>query len=291
MQTEDISQVKEPLTDTFLQPVSGGTISDDQQAFFEANGYVAGVRLLANEQVAALRSDLAELMQPEFARDPRFYEYHHNESTDAGRVLFHALGAWRVSPAFHDLLFYEPLVSAAQKLLCGRVRLWHDQIFVKPDKDGAVVSWHQDYSYWTRTKPVGHLTCWIALDDSTRENGCVHYVPGSHRWNLLPRGSLANDMNTVMDFLNDEQKRAFKPVATELKAGEASFHHPMTLHGSYENRSDKPRRAAVVNFIRDGVMSDSDEPLLEWVPVIPKGEKIAGPFFPLLSICDATKTG
>lgn len=291
MQIEDLSRVKEPLTDTFLQSVSSDTISDDQQAFFAANGYVAGVRLLTDEQVAVLRSDLAELMQPEFARDHRFYEYHLNESSDDGRVLFHALGAWRVSPAFHDLLFYEPLVLAAQKLLGGRVRLWHDQIFVKPDKDGAVVSWHQDYSYWTRTKPVGHLTCWIALDDSTRENGCVHYVSGSHRWNLLPRGSLANDMNAVKDFLNDEQWRAFDPVAIELKTGEASFHHPMTLHGSYENLSDRPRRAAVINFIRDGVMSDTDEPLLDGIPIIPKGEKISGPFFPLLSLCDAAKTG
>lgn len=290
MQTEDLAQRNGPLTGTFLDPADGHEISSDQQAFFAAKGYVAGVRLLTDDQVAALRCDLAEMMQPEFARDPRFYEYHLNESTDSERSLFHALGAWRVSPAFHDLLFYQPLVSAAEKLLGGGpVRLWHDQIFVKPEKDGAVVSWHQDYSYWTRTTPVAHLTCWIALDDSTRENGCVHYVPGSHRWNLLPRGRLANDMNAVVDFLSDDQRRAFKPVAIELKAGEASFHHPMTLHGSYENRSNRSRRAAVINFIRDGVVSDTDEPLLDGIPIIPKGEKIFGPFFPLLSIGDAAK--
>jgi ectoine hydroxylase-related dioxygenase (phytanoyl-CoA dioxygenase family) len=283
MQTEDLAQLNDPLTDTFLDPADGREISSDQQAFFAANGYVAGVRLLTDDQVAALRCDLAEMMQPEFARDPRFYEYHLNESTDSERVLFHALGAWRVSPAFHDLLLCRTLVSAAEKLLGGKVRLWHDQVFVKPANDGAVVAWHQDYSYWTRTKPVAHLTCWIALDDSTIENGCVHYVPGSHRWNLLPRGDLANDMNAVLDLLDDGQRAAFKPVAIELKAGEASFHHSMTLHGSYENRSARPRRAAVINFFRDGVLSDTNEPLLDSVPVIPKGRKIDGRFFPSLS--------
>jgi ectoine hydroxylase-related dioxygenase (phytanoyl-CoA dioxygenase family) len=111
----------------------------------------------------------------------------------------------------------------------------------------------------------------------------VHYVPGSHKWDLLPRTDLANDMNAVLDVLTPEQREQFKPVPIILKAGEASFHHPMTLHGSYENRSDRPRRAAVINFIRDGVVSGSDEPLLAGVPVIPKGNKIAGQCFPLLT--------
>ena len=56
---------------------------------------------------------------------------------------------------------------AASQLLGGAVRFWHDQLFCKPAKHGGVVAWHQDYSYWTRTKPMAHLTCWIGLDDST----------------------------------------------------------------------------------------------------------------------------
>ncbi len=129
---------------------------------------------------------------------------------------------------------------------------------------------------------MAHLTCWIGLDDSTRENGCLHYVPRSHRWNLLPREDFASDMDTIKDALTEQQKREFKPVAIELKKGECSFHHPMMVHGSFANFSEKPRRAAVINVIRDGVASDSNEPLLEGVPVIPKGEKLSGQFFPML---------
>ena len=285
MMTKDLSEFHSRITEGFARQKFGddALILDEECNFFRDHGYLAGVRLLEKEQIAALRSGLVEIMAPEYSTDPRFYEYHHNESTDASKTLFHALGAWRVSPAFHDLIFYDRFVDAAAKLLGGDVRFWHDQIFVKPAHDGGIVAWHQDYSYWTRTVPVAHLTCWIALDDSTLQNGCVHYVPGSHRWDLLPRGPLADDMEAVLELLTDEQRADFKPVAIELKAGEASFHHPMMLHGSYENRSDRPRRAAVINVIRDGVTSNSYEPLLAGVPPIPKGEKIAGCFFPRLT--------
>ena len=144
------------------------------------------------------------------------------------------------------------------------------------------MAWHQDYSYWTRTRPMAHLSCWIALDDATVDNGCVHYVPRSHRWNLLPITGLANNMDAIRSVLNEEQKNQFKPVAIELRKGQASFHHPLMVHGSYENRTDKPRRAAVINLFRDGVISASNEAPLAGVPPIAEGEKMNGQFFPLL---------
>lgn len=129
---------------------------------------------------------------------------------------------------------------------------------------------------------MAHLSCWIGLDDSTQENGCLHYVPGSHRWNLLPRTGFANDMNAIIDALTPEQRMAFKPVPVELRQGECSFHHPLMVHGSYENRSNRARRAIVLNVFRDGVASASASPPLEGVPAIPIGEKMNGRFFPLL---------
>jgi ectoine hydroxylase-related dioxygenase (phytanoyl-CoA dioxygenase family) len=110
----------------------------------------------------------------------------------------------------------------------------------------------------------------------------VHYVPGSQRWQLLPRASFANDMDAVLDALTPAQRAEFKPVAIELKAGECSFHHPLMVHGSYANDTGRPRRAVVLNAFRDGVTSASDAPLLAGVPPIRAGEKMAGRFFPLL---------
>lgn len=279
---EDLSHHHGPLTGLFGHaPLT--LLSDEQVATFDREGYLGGVRLLSETQIEALRSELTDLMRPDHAGRELWYEHHSNESSDEGTTLFHALGAWRLRPALHDILWSPTFVAAAERLLGGPVRFWHDQLFCKPAHDGGVVAWHQDYSYWTRTVPMQHLTCWIGLDDSTVDNGCVHYVPRSHRWPLLPRPKLAGDMEAIRSVLAPEQLDDFEPVACEMRAGEASFHHPLMLHGSYENRSDRPRRAIVLNVVRDGTLSDQAAPLLEGVDPIPPGEPLGGRFFPLLS--------
>jgi hypothetical protein len=275
------------VSDLFTPPATRGEwaryrLRDEQIALFQEYGYLSGLRILTEEQVERLRAELKELMDPAHPRHDLFYEFHTNESTDPALVLFHALGAWRIAPGFHDLLWHPAFTVPASQLLDGPVRFWHDQLFCKPAHHGGVVAWHQDYSYWTRTQPLAHLSCWIGLDDATRDNGCLHYVPGSHRWPDLPVTGLAGEMDAIQTVLSAEQKRQFKPVAIELERGECAFHHPRMIHGSFANLTDRPRRATVINVFRDGVRSNSDAPLLEGVPVIPKGERMGGQFFPLL---------
>jgi hypothetical protein len=284
--TEDLSQYHHPIGSLFPAVDSNDSsqfrLSDEQLEFYRENGYVAGIRLLNDAQIEVLRREVLDLVDPNHPGNSLFYEFNSNESANPDEILFHALGAWRIMPGLHDILWYPGFTVPATQLLEGAVRFWHDQIFFKPAHHGGIVLWHQDYSYWTRTQPMAHLSCWIGLDDSTRENGCVHYVPGSHRWNLLPRAEFANDMNTIVSGLTPEQQRDFKPAPIELKRGECSFHHPLMVHGSYENRSAHARRAIVLNVFRDGVISASDSPPLEGIPAIPIGEKMGGQFFPLL---------
>jgi ectoine hydroxylase-related dioxygenase (phytanoyl-CoA dioxygenase family) len=258
-------------------------LSDEQVAHYHREGYLSGVRLLDDEQVDRLREELHALTDANHPANHLFYEFHSNESADQSRVLFHALGAWRIAAGFHDILWNPAFTVPASQLLEGAVRFWHDQLFCKPAQHGGVVAWHQDYSYWTRTQPMAHLTCWIALDDATPDNGCLQYIPGSHRWPLLPVTGLAGDMDAIQTVLDQRQRAAFKPVAVELKRGEAAFHHPLMVHGSYENRTDGPRRATVINVFRDGVCSASDEVLLSGVPPVPAGQPMSGAFFPLLN--------
>ena len=282
----DLSQYHHRLTDLFPKPASNDLaqfrLSKEQVEFFHEHGYLAGVRLLDEVQIESLRREVMELVDPKHPGNALFYEFNSNESAKPEEILFHSLGAWRILPGLHDVLWHPGFTVPASQLLEGAVRFWHDQIFYKPAHHGGVVIWHQDYSYWTRTRPMAHLSCWIGLDGSTQENGCLHYVPGSHRWNLLPRAAFANDMNAIEDALTPEQKLEFKPVPIELKQGECSFHHPLMVHGSFENRSNHARRAIVLNVFRDGVVSASDSPPLEGVPAIPIGEKMGGQFFPLL---------
>ncbi len=258
-------------------------LSEDQVQFYHEFGYLSGVKILDENQADSLCEELSQLADKSSAKSPYWYEFNSNESVDPNKVLFHALGAWRIQTGFHDILWNPRFTVPASQLLGGAVRFWHDQLFCKPAKHGGVVAWHQDYSYWIRTIPMGHLTCWIGLDKSTRDNGCLNYIPGSHRWDLLPITGLAGDMTAIRGVLDESQWEQFnQPHLIELNRGECAFHHPLMVHGSFENRTDGPRRAVVLNTMLDGTRSDSNEALLSGVPAVPKGEKVDGQFFPLL---------
>jgi hypothetical protein len=257
-------------------------LSPDQLAQYERDGYLSGILILTEEQCDTLCSQLKKLTDVYHPNNYLFHEFNSNESEDPETILFHALGAWRAAPGFHDALWNPAFTIPASQLLGGRVRFWHDQLFCKPAQHGGVVAWHQDFSYWTRTRPMQHLTCWIGLDDADEENGCLQYIPGSHKRGLLPITGLAGNMDSIQEVLSEEDKALFIPTPAPLKRGHAAFHHPMMVHGSYENRSERARRAMVINVVLDGVISDTDEPLLEGIPVIPKGDPLDGKFFPLL---------
>jgi hypothetical protein len=258
-------------------------LSSEQLEKFQEDGYVSNIKLLEEWQIERLNKELTEIADPAHPAHSLFYEFHSNESSDPNAVLFHALGAWRISDGFHDSLWNPAFTIAASQIFGNRaVRFWHDQLFYKPARHGGVVAWHQDYSYWTRTVPLQHLTCWIGLDDATIDNGCLYYVPKSHRWGLLEKPDLAGDMDGLEKYLSEEQKALFKPIPIELKKGYATFHHPLMVHGSFANKSPKPRRAIVLNVFADGTKSNSDEVLLSGVPPIKKGNKMEGQFFPLL---------
>ena len=286
--TTDFSTIHDPISHLFPRPTTPEQwdryrLTDQQVETFHQQGFLVGVKLFDEQQLETLRNELAEFFDSTHQGRELWHEYHSNESGDPNRVLFHALGAWRIRTGFHDILWNPAFLVPASQLLGGSVRFWHDQLFCKPAKHGGNVAWHQDYSYWTRTRPMAHLTCWTGLDPATRENGCLQYIAGSHNWDLLPITGLAGDMEAIQEVLNQQQWEAFQnPVAVELEPGYCSFHHPLLVHGSHTNTTDIPRRAVVLNVIRDGVESFTDEPLLQGVPVVPTGQKMGGQFFPLL---------
>ncbi|XP_055865674.1 phytanoyl-CoA dioxygenase domain-containing protein 1-like [Biomphalaria glabrata] len=267
-------------------------LSEEDIKRYQANGYINHVQVLTHEQCDLLLQEYRCFMENDLCQEKMelLYEYHRNQTGDENNVLMHALGHWRVSPLFHDLVFLPSVVVKVSQLLnpgtLTPVRFWHDQLFAKPAKHGGVVAWHQDYSYWTRTRPMQHITVHIALEDQTEDNGTIQYIPGSHRWNRngepLPILDFNfKDMEIIKSILTPEELEQFKPEPANLHKGEASFHHALSVHGSYENRSDQPRRAAVLNYFADGTLSDVNTELLKG-SFIPKGQRMSGQLYPLV---------
>lgn len=290
--SNDLADHGHPISKMFVQPKSPKEweqymLSEEQVASFKKDGFVKGIKILSEEQVDVLSGELVELQSLNEEEKKLFYHYESNESEDPNKILFHAIGAWRITPGFHDLLWAPAFRMAAYQLLGQSFRIFHDQLFCKPAKHGGVVAWHQDFSYWTFTKPMHHLTCWIGLDDATIENGCLYFVPGSHKWGLLPITGLMGDMDAVRAILNKEQLEEFdKRIPNELPKGYASFHHPLTMHGSYANTSDRPRRAVVLNAMNYRTLGNTDgyhrqEALINF-PLMLQDKLLDSNLFPLL---------
>ena len=283
---EKLNKFPGPITKLFPSPEwkAEYELSPDQVKYYHQNGYVKGGRILNDAQLEALREGLDRMFTGKSPRMADLYEIDEDWRNDPKKNIYHILGAWLVEEAFHDILWHPTVtVKVGQLLDTRKVRFWHDQVFFKPPRHPGIVTWHQDYSYWIRAYPARHTTCNIVLDDVNLENGCLHYVPKSHTWGLLPKLGLAKDMDAVKDHLNPEQLEAFKPEPMILKAGECTFHDSHTMHGSYGNNSDHPRRAVVINFMHPETRcDDGNNPLMYGVPVVPKGEIIQGDYFPIL---------
>lgn len=216
--------------------------TDQEIADYRANGFVKVENLLDPSELArwreavdaAIASDLVQ--QPE-GSDPQVYTERMNLR-------------W-VSPAVGELV-EDPAIGRLAVDLEGvdAVRVYLDQALVK-EPFSTSTSYHLDLPWWAFDSDNA-CTVWIALDDATVENGCLHFVPGSHRLRLRHRSlSAGTDLGGVFAAHPEAAERA--PVACPVPAGGCTVHNARTIHGAGANMTPGRRRAMTVAFMPDGV--------------------------------------
>ena len=160
------------------------------------------------------------------------------------------------SHAIRELLRHPALGRLAAELTgAERVQVWWVQLLVKPSlpagTTGATnVGWHQDRYYWSVWEEGSELfTAWIALSDVREECGAMRFVPGSHRWGLLPENDFfAQDIAGQKKALSIPEGAEWQEVVATLPPGGVSFHDDYTLHASGPNLSGSPRRSLAVHL-------------------------------------------
>lgn len=250
---------------------------------FARDGFAGPIAILTPAEVARVRDAVAEVIADLARLEPRLYEVEQGHRERPETVVCHFLGGWRVHPVLRDLVF-DPRITGPCRALLGveRLRFFHDQVFAKPPRHPGGVPWHQDYSYWTRTAPARHITLNLMLDDADEQNGCLCFVPGSHRAGLLPKVPFDAPPDAIRAHV--PATVAWQPVAVPVRAGEATIHHSHALHGSGPNRSDRWRRAVVLNYMdAETRVADDSGPLLRGVPWLPKGALVEGEHFPIVA--------
>jgi ectoine hydroxylase-related dioxygenase (phytanoyl-CoA dioxygenase family) len=162
----------------------------------------------------------------------------------------------RGSRAFLDLAQHPEIIEMVSEVIGPDVILWGCHVFCKPAGDGLETPWHQDGHYWP-IRPLATCTVWVALDDSTIENGCLRVVPGSHA-NKEIKPHLVEDRNDLVLNLRT-QADAFNPeeaVDIQLKAGQMSMHDVYMIHGANVNRSTKRRAGVALRYMPGSSLFD-----------------------------------
>lgn len=148
-----------------------------------------------------------------------------------------------------DFCLQDRFADVMEALLGPDIALWTVHLFYKPPQTGKRTPWHQDAKYWDM-QPVVTASIWLALEPVDRENGCMEFVPGSHRGPLLEHHEL--DLETDRAALRLEIDQEVDPdsvIPVELNTGEASVHHSHLLHGAAPNTSGRSRNALVVRYM------------------------------------------
>ncbi len=232
--------------------------SENDVAFFEANGYWLGPKVVSDEQLQQLVAAMDDVYagKSDTGREPWMGGW--RDSGDATEIR-KTDNAWWANDEIRELAL-SPLVGAimAKLLRTDEVRLWHDQLLYKPGQGAAAASragnvgWHQDHGYWQCTTD-DLATGWVAFQDTDLANGCMQVVPGSHKWGLLPESDFFNtDLDGMKQKLAEHVGHDIVTEPCTLKAGHLSFHHCLTIHGSGPNATDTPRRSLVMHMMPAG---------------------------------------
>ena len=230
-----------------LASLQSTKLSDQERAAYRERGYHVPLRAFSAEDAARRHRLFLDYWQPHSetlkGRPPREW----------GKYLIdtHLFLRW-----VYEMTVDSRVLDGVESVLGPNILVWGSQWFPKFAHDKSYVSWHQDAAYWGLS-PLNVTTAWIALVPSTRENGCMRVVPGTHR-GLLPQRETYAEAN----MLSRGQEIAVEvdeslAVDFVLRPGEFSLHHIGIVHGSGPNTSDTPRIGLAVRYVSPDVVQQS----------------------------------
>lgn len=150
---------------------------------------------------------------------------------------------------FLDYVRTEAILDLVEPILGPDIICWGAHVFCKPAKTGLVIPWHQDGQYWP-IRPLASCTVWIALDDSTMDNGCLRIVRGSHRRKtIFPHRLDERPDHALEQRIDDAELDEFEVVDVELEAGQMSIHDVYAVHGSHANVSNRRRAGFTIRYM------------------------------------------
>lgn len=220
-------------------------LCEEQIAFFHENGYLAIPEITTQAEVARMREIYDRAFAARVGRaEGNQFDLAGTDEEGKEASLPQILGLSRYEPELADSLYRANALAISMQLLGPEARFTGDHAILKPAFHGAPTPWHQDEAYWGADFDYNALSVWMPLQEANLENGCMQFIPGSHRLEVQPHHSIGHDPRIhglEIDSIDDSTA-----VACPLPAGGATFHLSRTMHYTSPNNSPYPRRAYIL---------------------------------------------
>jgi phytanoyl-CoA hydroxylase len=174
-------------------------------------------------------------------------------------VFVQRVNLWMDNEPIRNLIL-DPRIGRMAARLAGvdGVRIWHDQALVKQPWANPT-GWHLDNPYWS-FHSRNAITIWVALDDATLENGCLWFLPGTHKSATFDNVGIGPNIGDL--FKVYPQWRTIKAAPAPMKAGSCSFHNALLAHGAGPNFTPGWRRAMTCAYMPDGSIFNGTQNIL-----------------------------
>ncbi len=225
------------------------TPTQAQMDSYQENGFVVMDEFLTPDELAEWR----EVVDEAVTGRGRVRIPGHGEVTDDdayyNNVFVQRVNLWQSNERMRKLMLDARLGQLAAKLAgVEGIRIWHDQALIKQPWANPT-GWHLDNPYWSFHSPQA-ITIWVALDDATLENGCLWFLPGTHKSATYENSGIGPNIGDLFKVYPDWGK--LKAVPAPMKAGSCSFHNGLIAHGAGVNMTPGWRRAMTCAYMPDG---------------------------------------
>ena len=214
-----------------------GSLTSDQLDSYREDGFVKPIRAFSPERAVELRDNI-ERIERECADKPIDINQYFRVN---GQIVI---------PLLYEITRTEAVLDAVESVLGPNLLVWSCELFIKEAGSEKIVSWHQDMTYWGMGGSDKQATAWIAITNVSEEAGCMRFVPGSHKQQLVPHidkfsenNLLSRGQEVAVDVDEDDA------VLDDLAPGEMSIHHGRIFHASGPNRSSDRRIGAAIRYV------------------------------------------
>jgi len=234
------------------------TLSPEQIEQYRTDGFVVIEDFLTDDELETWRTYVDEAIA---GRADRKLADGRLRDGDAyyDKVFVQRINLWQDHDGMRELM-HDVNLGRMVATLAGvdGIRIWHDQALVKMPW-GNPTGWHLDNPYWSFSSHHS-ISIWVALDDATVHNGCLYFIPGSHKTAKFDNVDIGQNIGDLFEVYTDWGGQ--NAVPAPMKAGSCSFHNGLVAHGAGANMTPGKRRAMTCAYMPDGSTFNSTQNIL-----------------------------